>query len=465
MSDSTRSEFEQCALASQLLSQEQLDEVTAVIVRENGGKDVDGRSLAGRLVEFGYLNAWQAKQLLEGQTRFHLGPYRIVDWLGQGGMGQVFRAEHHLLGRQVAIKVLPRDRCTPEAVRNFTREIRAQASLDHRNLVKALDAGHDGNVYYLVSEYVPGTDLRKLVHKTGPLSMETAASIITQVAEALEHAHQRGLIHRDVKPGNVLVTPDGQAKLSDLGLAGPLGGDPKSDPRFGKIVGTADYLSPDQIKAPWAPNPAWDVYSLGCTLYYAVTSKVPYPGGSTADKARAHCELQPLDPRRFNPTLDEDFVDALADMVMKDPDERLQTAAEVIEHLAPWAVEPRPVAELERLGPVGETNHSTALRPSNGSGSGSPMPDPDETKDSLSDLRSVLRSPRSADAARSDPTPPSSPAPENVPAEATSANVSNTEAEPPDASQTLDRNLRPIMLAIGLVGGAAVVLWVMTLFW
>ena len=113
------------------------------------------------------------------------------------------------MGRIVAIKVLPRDKSTPEAMANFTREIQALAKLDHRHLVRALDAGQDGNVYYLVTEYVPGTDLRKLVRRDGPLSMELAAAIISQVAEGLQHAHEQGLIHRDVKPGNVLVTPEG----------------------------------------------------------------------------------------------------------------------------------------------------------------------------------------------------------------------------------------------------------------
>ena len=134
------------------------------------------------------------------------------------------------MGRIVAVKVLPRDKSTPEAIANFTREIQALAKLDHGRLVRALDAGHDGNVHYLVTQYVPGTDLRKLVRRDGPLGMETAAHIIPQVAEGLQHAHRQGLIHRDVKPGNVLVTPEGEAKLSDLGLAGPIGGDIEHDP-------------------------------------------------------------------------------------------------------------------------------------------------------------------------------------------------------------------------------------------
>ncbi len=304
--------------------------------------------MAHRLTEIGAINVWQAKQLLEGRTKFTLGPYRIVDSLGQGGMGQVFKAQHSTTGRTVAIKVLPRDRCTPEAIANFAREMQALAKLDHPRLVHAWDEGYDGNVYYMVTEYVPGMDLRKLVRRDGPLSMEAAARIISQVAEALQHAHQQGMIHRDVKPGNVLVTPDGEAKLLDLGLAGPLSGDLESDPRHGKIVGTVDYVSPDHIAAPHSPTPAWDIYSLGCTLYYAVTGKVPFPGGTTADKARAHCELRPLDPRRLNPRLSAEFVDVLADMMAKDPAQRLQSAAAVIEAMRPWTRQPPPPASWWR---------------------------------------------------------------------------------------------------------------------
>jgi serine/threonine protein kinase len=288
----------------------------------------------------GLLNAWQAKQLLDGRNKFTLGAYRIIDSIGQGGMGHVFKAEDPILKRVVAIKVLPRDKSTPEAIANFTREIQALGSLSHPKLVRAVDAGKDGNVNFLVTEYVPGADLRKLVRRNGPLSMEAAANIISQVAEGLHHAHQQGIVHRDVKPGNVLVTPEGDAKLSDLGLAGPMySSNADQDPRYGKIVGTADYLSPDHIKSPWNPVPSWDIYSLGCTLYYAVTGKVPFPGGTTSDKARAHCDLKPLDPRRLNHRLSDSFVDVVADMMAKDPAERVPSALAVIERLAPWAKE------------------------------------------------------------------------------------------------------------------------------
>ena len=143
------------------------------------------------------------------------------------------------------------------------------------------------------------------------------------------------MIHRDIKPGNILVTPDGIAKVSDLGLAFYLN-DPE-DPRFGKIVGTADYLSPEQIKTPLEVTEVSDIYSLGCTLYYAVTGKVPFPGGTPKSKARRHLQETPWHPRRFNEEVSDEFVDLIGDMMEKNPEERIQSALEVAEQVAPRA--------------------------------------------------------------------------------------------------------------------------------
>jgi serine/threonine protein kinase len=344
VNDTGKLNFEKCALASGLLTVQQLEEARGAVrgaKRAAGapaGTELSDKELSDKIVELGYLNPWQVKQLLDGRTKFTLGKYRIVDSLGQGGMGHVFKAEDQMK-RMVAVKVLPRDRSTPEAIGHFTREIQALSSLNHPKLVRALDGGNDGNVWYLVTEYVPGADLRKLVRRNGPLGMEAAANIISQVAEGLQHAHQQGIVHRDIKPGNVLVTPEGDAKLSDLGLAGQMYARAEEDPRHGKIVGTADYLSPDHITAPWNPVPAWDIYSLGCTLYYATTGKVPFPGGTTQEKANAHRTMKPLDPRRLNHQLSDPFVDIIADMMAKDPAQRVPTAVEVIERLAPWSRE------------------------------------------------------------------------------------------------------------------------------
>jgi serine/threonine protein kinase len=334
----TKSVFQHAALTSGLLTQEELAEAVASLPKEKVGVPHD-EQLANKLVELGRLNRWQAEQLRLGQKKFNLGDYHIIDSIGQGGMGQVFKAEHAMMGRIVAVKVLPRAKSTPEAVASFFREMRAQAQLDHQNLVRAYHAGHDGNVYFLVTEYVPGTDLRRLIRRRSKLSMCTASVVVTQAARGLSHAHSRGLIHRDVKPGNLLVTPDGITKVSDLGLADYFSDEVPADAKGGKIVGTADYLSPEQITMPDRLTAASDVYSLGCTLYYAVTGKVPFPGGTTRDKARAHCQLPPIDPRRFNPELADDFVEVIADMMAKRVEERIQTAEEVAARLEQWGTD------------------------------------------------------------------------------------------------------------------------------
>jgi eukaryotic-like serine/threonine-protein kinase len=335
------SKFRHAALASGLVTEAQIEDAVSAIRHPPGGPSlpdviVDDALLAAMLVEMGVLTAYQADQLRSGRKKLSLGPYIVTDWIAQGGMGQVFKAIHEMMGREVAIKVLPLSKSTPEAIAKFSREIRTQAQLDHAALVRAYDAGHDGNVYYLVTEYVPGTDLRRLVRNEGKLTVQQAAHIISQAAMGLEHAHERGLIHRDVKPGNILVTPKGMAKVSDLGLSGWLDEGP-NDPRAGKVVGTPDYLSPEQIKNPSKITPASDIYSLGCTLYYAVTGKVPFPGGTAAEKARRHCEDTPWHPRRFTPDISEEFVEIIADMMEKDPKDRVPSAAEVVKRLEPWS--------------------------------------------------------------------------------------------------------------------------------
>jgi serine/threonine protein kinase len=295
----------------------------------------DPVALASHFVGLGLLTAYQAQQLRAGRGKLTLGPYLITGWIGQGGHGQVFKAVHTVMGRESAVKVLPMEKSTPESRDSFQREIRLQAGLDCPYLVRAFDAGHDGNVHYLVTEYVPGTDLRRLVRSRGPLPVDQAAMVLRQAALGLYYAHEQGLIHRDVKPGNVLVTPDGHAKVSDVGLAAWSMG-LADDPRAGKVVGTADYLSPEQICSPLSIGPASDIYSLGCTTYYAVTGKVPYPGGDARSKCRRHLEETPWHPRKFVPDLPEEFVDLIADMMEKDPAKRIGSAQEVAERFLAW---------------------------------------------------------------------------------------------------------------------------------
>lgn len=343
MSQKRSSVFRNAALASGVITQEQIEMACAMVRSEPGGPPapivfVSDEQLAAKLVEMDLLTSYQAGQLKEGKHKLHLGPYMITDFIGQGGMGQVFKAVHKVMGRECAVKVLPINKATPQAIANFTREIRTQAQLDHPNLVRAFDAGHDGSVHFLVTEFVAGTDLRKLVRSQGPLTMQLAASVVMQASQGLAHAHALNLVHRDVKPGNILVTPEGSAKVSDLGLAGFLH-EADADPRAGKIVGTADYLAPEIIQNPTEVTPLSDIYSMGCTLYYAICGKVPFPGGTTKEKARRHCGETPWHPRRFNPDISEEFVEVIADMMEKDPKERIQTAQEIVNRLKYFAAE------------------------------------------------------------------------------------------------------------------------------
>jgi serine/threonine protein kinase len=346
MEQSTRSVLQRTAVASRLVSLQQLEETLVEAMRATGGERVSvdqvSDELLGELfIARGTLNRWQVEQLKAGRTKFTLGPYRIVDAIGRGGMGHVFRGVHELLGRVEAIKVLPRQKTTPESLASFLREIRAQAQLDHPNLVRVLYADCDGDTHFFVTEYVPGIDLRRMVRRLGALSVGAAASAVAQTAHGLDYAHRKGLVHRDVKPGNLLVRPDGMVKVIDLGLAWYLEdtvmhavGDGRQ-----RVVGTADYLSPEAITSPKRIMPVSDVYSLGCTLYYAITGKVPFPGGNTAEKMQRHLSEQPRDPRQFVPGLPMEMVTLMAQMMDKDPAKRLPSAAAAAQRLAPWATE------------------------------------------------------------------------------------------------------------------------------
>ena len=342
--------FQKTILASGLVPPEQWDYCIRLMrhqmmVAQSKQQQIDeDKLLRTILLEQKAITEYQAFQLADGKTKFRLGPYVITDFIGQGGMGQVFKAVHEVMGRECAVKVLPLHRVNDETLAGFKREIRMQAKLDCPYLVRAHDAGQDGSVHYLVTEYVPGMDLRKLVKSRGTLSQEEAAGIIMQAALGLAYAHDQGLIHRDVKPANILVTPDSMAKVSDVGLAG-FSADLIDDPRAGKIVGTPDFISPEQYSTPLEINPASDVYSLGCTLYYAVTGKAPFPGGDTASKIRRHLEATPLHPRNFNPNLSEEFVDIIAEMMEKDPKRRIQTMAEVAARLEAWVTPDVPIAQ------------------------------------------------------------------------------------------------------------------------
>ncbi|EMB17405.1 serine/threonine protein kinase [Rhodopirellula europaea] len=333
--------FREAALRSDLLKAEQWERAAKEVKQNLASEDrlnpeLVCEEMSKVLVRDRILTPYQSQQIRAGRTKLTLGNYVITEFLGQGGMGQVFGGVHKIMGRQCAIKVLPLQKSDPLSLESFAREIRLQSNLDSPYLVRAFDAGKDGKVHYLVTEYVPGTDLRRLVREHGRLSMQQAASIIAQAAAGLAYAHESGLVHRDVKPANIMVTPDGHAKVSDVGLAA-LSFGPDDDPRAGMVVGTADYLSPEQIRTPDQVGPPSDIYSLGCTLYYACTGSVPFPGGDSKSKCRRHLNEMPLKPTQHAPELSEAFVDTIADMMEKEVSRRITTAAEVVMRLSPWA--------------------------------------------------------------------------------------------------------------------------------
>jgi serine/threonine protein kinase len=254
-------------------------------------------------------------------------------------MGLVFLAEHEFMGRKVAIKVLPRKKVTEQSEDAFRREIRMLGRLDHTNLVRGIDAGFDGNVFYMVTEFIDGLDLNRLVKKYGCLTDDVAASIISQAARALGYAHENKIIHRDVKPGNIFVGFDGCVKLLDLGLArSEADGEASS---FSGVVGTIDYISPEQLNKESAGSvgASADIYSLGCTLYYLITGEPPYPGGNRGDKARRHLDSNSIskdeiqkNAKRSSPG----FCDVLYGMLLKEPGDRYQSMDEVIDSLSNW---------------------------------------------------------------------------------------------------------------------------------
>ncbi len=318
------------------------DDVLNAFVREAGSVLRTASDTATRLVEAGILTAFQARLILQGKYKgFKLGQYRLLDQIGAGGMGQVFLAEHVRLHRRVALKVLPRARAAnPMDLERFYREARAVATLNHPNIVRAYDIDHFENLHFLVMEYLDGqTLLARLAEAGGVLSVPEACGYAIQVAAGLQHAHEKRIVHRDIHPGNLLLDHDGVVKILDMGIARLFHDDADSltekyNP--GMVMGTADYIAPEQAMGSSTLDHRADIYSLGATLYHLVTGRPPFEG-NTAAKLVAH-QLHPVPPAHWvNPAVPEEVSAIIEAMMAKDPDERYQSAAEVIAALVPFA--------------------------------------------------------------------------------------------------------------------------------
>jgi serine/threonine-protein kinase len=312
-----------------------------------------GRVIARDLVARGLLTRFQAEQLLAGRTGgFVVGPYRILEQLGQGGMGRVFKAEHRLLGRTVALKVLsPRLLRSGKARQFFLREVRAAARLSHPHIVTAFDASRAGDRYYLVMEYVAGPNLDQLVRGRGPLPVGQACEFVRQVADALHYAGGRGMVHRDVKPANILVkapaadgADPGVVKISDFGLArlqeaGADGDDLGTiATESNTVMGTPDYIAPEQARNLHSADARSDLYGLGCTFYFLLTGRVPFPGGSTLEKLLRHTAEEAVPVEQLRPEVPPGVAAVVRRLMAKDPAARFPSPAELIAALEPFCV-------------------------------------------------------------------------------------------------------------------------------
>ena len=311
---------------------------------------VNARSMATHLLQSGIMTRFQGSRLLQGQgASLRLGQYLILEELGRGGMGRVFRAEHTAMGRVVALKVLASDLVnSPRAKEFFMREVRAASQLYHPNIVTAFDANEVNGIHILVMELVQGPNLEHLVRQRGPLPVTVACEYARQVATGLDHATEHGMVHRDIKPSNLLLRPDadptrpGLVKISDFGLArlAPIRheGTPTSHGTImveeNTIIGTPDYLAPEQARSLHQADIRSDIYSLGCTLYFLLTGKVPYPGTKGLEKIIKHSTDPIPKPSALVSGIPPNVDAVVGRMMAKEPADRYQTPREVAAALA-----------------------------------------------------------------------------------------------------------------------------------
>lgn len=329
--------------------------------------------VADHFVAANLITHWHDDKLRSGKYRgFFLGKYKLLGLLGSGGMCSVYLAEHTILHQPRAIKVLPKGRVADKSyLDRFYREGRAAAALSHPNIVRVYDIDNDGENHYLVMEYVEGMDLYELVKKKGAVSFRDAADYILQAAIGLQHAHEAKLVHRDVKPANLLVTKGDIVKVLDLGLALFREDDHSLTMTHNeKVLGTADYLAPEQAVNSHEVDHRADIYGLGCSLYYLLTGQPPFPEGSLAERIAKHQTKEPSPIEEFRPDCPRALIHVCQTMMQKSRKLRYQDCREVARRLRvildetlspkPAAYQPAAGTPLARAGGNGSANHRPA---------------------------------------------------------------------------------------------------------
>jgi len=309
-------------------------------------------AVAEHLIKIGKLSRFQARKLLQGNAAgLVLGAFQILAPLGRGGMGRVFLARDHRSGGLLALKVLPprRARAEERILARFQREMDMSQRVAHPHLALTYEAGVCQGVYYIAMEFIPGRSLFRLIMDEGPLKVARAAHLFAEAAAALQHAHAQGLVHRDIKPSNIMVTPNDHAKVLDLGLA-LMQGENVEDRAVvggqGYVVGSMDYIAPEQTTDAARVDERADIYGLGCTLYFALTGRPPFPGGTSIEKIQRHRSREPESLTHLNPAVPGPFAGLVARMMAKKPGDRMASATVVRAELSGWGA-PQPVLPLD----------------------------------------------------------------------------------------------------------------------
>ncbi|RMH14298.1 MAG: serine/threonine protein kinase [Planctomycetota bacterium] len=303
--------------------------------RESAGDDARNQSLAQALVDNQYITKRQLarlKERIEAERSGQAIPgYQILKKLGAGAMATVFKAKQLSLDRIVAIKILPKKYSNnPQFIERFYAEGRAAGQLNHPNIVQAFDVGQHRDTYYFVMEYVDGRTVHDDIVEHKRYSEKEALEIIIQVAEGLEHAHKRGLVHRDIKPKNLMISKEGVVKVADMGLARAISDKEAAEAEKGKAFGTPYYISPEQIRGEMNIGPPADIYSLGATMYHMVTGTVPFEGKNPSAVMHKHLKAELVPPDHVNPKLSAGISEIIEMMMAKKPENRYQTCTDLL---------------------------------------------------------------------------------------------------------------------------------------